>query len=44
MEQLLDTYRRIAKVDLRFPSTMSSDVKDLVGKVYGPTSCAKMRN
>ncbi|KAL9710911.1 spindle assembly checkpoint kinase [Leucoagaricus gongylophorus] len=28
-----NTYRRIAKVDLRFPSTMSSDVKDLVGKL-----------
>jgi len=34
MEKLLDTYRRIAKVDLRFPSTVSSDAKDLVAKVY----------
>lgn len=29
----LDTYRRIAKVDLRFPATVSSEVKDLITKV-----------
>ncbi|KXN83124.1 Serine/threonine-protein kinase ark1 [Leucoagaricus sp. SymC.cos] len=28
-----NTYRRIAKVDLRFPPTLSSDVKDLVAKL-----------
>lgn len=30
---LVDTYRRIAKVDLRFPATMSADARDLVSKV-----------
>lgn len=28
-----NTYRRIAKVDLRFPSSMSPDVKDLIAKL-----------
>lgn len=28
-----NTYRRIAKVDLRFPSNMSTDAKDLVAKL-----------
>lgn len=29
----LDTYRRIAKVDLKFPPTVSADVKDLITRV-----------
>lgn len=28
-----DTYRRIARVDLKFPATISADAKDLVSKV-----------
>ncbi|KAF9453119.1 other/AUR protein kinase [Macrolepiota fuliginosa MF-IS2] len=33
-----NTYRRIAKVDLRFPSSMSADAKDLIAKLlqYDP--------
>jgi serine/threonine protein kinase len=27
------TYKRIARVDLRFPDTISSDAKDLISKV-----------
>ena len=30
---IIDTYRRIAKVDLRFPVSMSADARDLVSKV-----------
>lgn len=30
---IIDTYRRIAKVDLRFPASMSADARDLVSKV-----------
>ena len=33
LTMLVDTYRRIAKVDLRFPATMSADARDLVSKV-----------
>jgi len=33
-----NTYRRIAKVDLKFPSTVSPDVKDLISRLlqYDP--------
>ena len=30
---LPDTYRRIAKVDLKFPPSLSGEVKDLISKV-----------
>lgn len=32
-----DTYRRIAKVDLKFPPSVSADVKDLISKVSVPS-------
>jgi len=30
---LPDTYRRIARVDLKFPPSLSAEVKDLISKV-----------